>query len=229
MRARQPHRRPVTILSTRLMRPNFTIFDTSPIRMFLPRRVQSTYPKEAAPCGDSVPMCRRRLPPRRSRWPLEGRRTTAHRRHAPPALGRPRRRPRFTESRSPPSASCCCSSWPCPASSCCTGLDHAAAEGRSEGALFAVHLAVFSVYNALITYTLPTGFEAGADFPVLFVVAMALPFILYDRGLPEHYGDRFTVVAVDGEADTPAATGPRRRRVSWSCRSTVAAHRRPTR
>ena len=73
------------------------------------------------------------------------------------------------------------------------GLDHAAARaGPEEGAVFAVHLGVFALYNALITYTLPTWFGSGAAVATLFTVAMALHFMLSDRSLAEHYGTRFS-------------------------------------
>ena len=73
------------------------------------------------------------------------------------------------------------------------GLDHAAARaGHEEGALFAVHLGVFALYNALITYTLPSWFGSGAAVATLFTVAMALHFMLSDRSLAEHYGSLFS-------------------------------------
>lgn len=71
------------------------------------------------------------------------------------------------------------------------GLDHVAERRQSSSAVFAVHLAVFALYNGLITYALPTRFEADVGVAVLFVVAMALHFVLSDRALAEHYGDRF--------------------------------------
>ena len=74
------------------------------------------------------------------------------------------------------------------------GLDHAAARRSGEGGVFAVHLAVYAVYNGVITYALPIQFEAGTAVAVLFVVAMAVHFWLSDRGLAAHYGDRFSSV-----------------------------------
>ena len=73
------------------------------------------------------------------------------------------------------------------------GLDHVAvrAGGDRSAGVFAVHIGTFAVYNALITYTLPTRFEAGVAFSVFFVLAMALHFLLTDRSLAEHYPARF--------------------------------------
>lgn len=74
------------------------------------------------------------------------------------------------------------------------GLDHVAARDDSEGGVFAVHLAVYAAYNGLITYSLPTQFEADPPVAVLFVVAMAVHFVLADRGLARNHGRRFAVV-----------------------------------
>jgi hypothetical protein len=72
------------------------------------------------------------------------------------------------------------------------GLDHWAERAEGGNGVFAVHLGVFAGYNALITYSLPTRFRTGAAGAVLFVVAMAVHFLLTDRGLAEHYRERFT-------------------------------------
>lgn len=80
-----------------------------------------------------------------------------------------------------------------------TGSARSAAEGgraseREDHApqgVYWLHLATFSVYNALITYTLPLRFRTGIWFALLFVVAMALHFVLTDRSLSEHYPQRF--------------------------------------
>lgn len=71
------------------------------------------------------------------------------------------------------------------------GLDHWAERSGGETGVFAVHLGTFAAYNAVITYALPTRFRTGAGGAVLFVVAMAVHFVLSDRGLAEHYGPRF--------------------------------------
>jgi hypothetical protein len=47
------------------------------------------------------------------------------------------------------------------------------------------------IYNAIITYTLPSTYRTGVLYAVLFTVAMALHFVLSDRGLEEHYGALF--------------------------------------
>ncbi len=64
---------------------------------------------------------------------------------------------------------------------------------RSSGGVYALHLASFMVYNVLITYTMPLRLRTGLAFALLFTVAMGLHFVLTDRGLEEHYPDRFTL------------------------------------
>ena len=59
------------------------------------------------------------------------------------------------------------------------------------GPLFALHLGTFAVYNALILYTMPLRLRTGVDFALMFAAAMALHFVLTDRGLSEHYPRRF--------------------------------------
>lgn len=71
------------------------------------------------------------------------------------------------------------------------GLDHLAERSEGDRGVFAVHLGAFAAYNAVITYALPTRFRTGAGGAVLFVVAMAVHFVLSDRALAEHYGERF--------------------------------------
>jgi zinc transporter ZupT len=56
---------------------------------------------------------------------------------------------------------------------------------------FWVHLGAFGLYNAVITYTLPSTYRAGVAYAVMFTVAMGLHFVLTDRGLEEHYGPLF--------------------------------------
>lgn len=65
-----------------------------------------------------------------------------------------------------------------------------AAPARSA-AVFRLHLGSFLVYNALITYTMPLRLRTGVAFALLFTVAMALHFVLTDRGLEEHYPRQF--------------------------------------
>ena len=66
-------------------------------------------------------------------------------------------------------------------------------DGRDapNDAVFAVHLGSYCVYNAIIAYTLPLNWRTSVPFAVLFTIAMGLHFVLSDRGLEEHYGDRF--------------------------------------
>lgn len=71
------------------------------------------------------------------------------------------------------------------------GLDHLAARAGDTPGVFAVHLGAYAAYNVLITYSLPTQFEAGSAVAVAFCVAMGVHFFLSDRALAEHHGERF--------------------------------------
>lgn len=75
------------------------------------------------------------------------------------------------------------------------GLERVAAraDARSGGSrgTFSVHLGAFALYNALITYSLPLRVRTGIEFAVMFAIAMGLHFVVTDRGLSDHYGDRF--------------------------------------
>ena len=75
------------------------------------------------------------------------------------------------------------------------GLERLASRRRQPAAqtrnVFRVHLASFAVYNGIIAYTLPLDWRTSVPFAVLFTIAMGLHFVLTDRGLEEHYGDRF--------------------------------------
>lgn len=77
------------------------------------------------------------------------------------------------------------------------GLERLAQHSAGEGAgdppagVFRLHLGSFVVYNGLITYTMPLRLRTGVVFGLLFAVAMALHFVLTDRGLEEHYRRRF--------------------------------------
>ncbi|HWG93255.1 MAG TPA: hypothetical protein VNU66_03380 [Mycobacteriales bacterium] len=64
-------------------------------------------------------------------------------------------------------------------------------DGRPPAGVFRLHLASFALYNAVIGYTLPLDWRASTAFAVLFTVAIGLHFVLSDRGLEEHYGERF--------------------------------------
>jgi hypothetical protein len=74
------------------------------------------------------------------------------------------------------------------------GLDHLAIRADGEAGAFAVHLGVYTLYNAVITYSLPTQFRADVPVTVLFVVAMAVHFLVADRSLARHHGRRFATV-----------------------------------
>ena len=63
--------------------------------------------------------------------------------------------------------------------------------GSGSARMFWLHLGAFMVYNAIIAYTLPLTYRTSIAFAVLFTIAMALHFVLTDRGLEEHYGKRF--------------------------------------
>lgn len=68
-----------------------------------------------------------------------------------------------------------------------------AGPGRAPSAgVYWLHLGSFVVYNALITYTMALRVRTGILFALLFTVAMGLHFVLTDRGLEEHYPQRFT-------------------------------------
>ncbi|MUK03070.1 hypothetical protein GM708_14750 [Vibrio cholerae] len=62
----------------------------------------------------------------------------------------------------------------------------------SSAGVYWLHLGSFVVYNALITYTMALRIRTGVLFAILFTVAMGLHFVLTDRGLEEHYPQRFT-------------------------------------
>ena len=76
------------------------------------------------------------------------------------------------------------------------GLERLAQRSRANhgmpgAGLFRLHLGSFLIYNGLITYTMPLRLRTGVTFGLLFAVAMALHFVLTDRGLEEHYPSRF--------------------------------------
>lgn len=76
------------------------------------------------------------------------------------------------------------------------GLERAArGRGRppedAPAGVYWLHLGSFTVYNALITYTLALRVRTGLFFALLFTLAMGLHFVLIDRGLEENYPRRF--------------------------------------
>jgi uncharacterized membrane protein YidH (DUF202 family) len=77
------------------------------------------------------------------------------------------------------------------------GLERLARHGRRGAAgepparVYWLHLVAFAVYNMVITYTMTLRVQTGLLFAALFTVAMGLHFVLTDRGLEEHYPQRF--------------------------------------
>ena len=74
------------------------------------------------------------------------------------------------------------------------GLERLAQQHRQRepsAGVYQLHLGAFSLYNALITYTMALRLRTGLVFALLFTVAMGLHFVLTDRGLEEHYPRRF--------------------------------------
>jgi hypothetical protein len=77
------------------------------------------------------------------------------------------------------------------------GLDKLAksAHGRSSpGAVFWVHMAAFSLYNALIGYLLLNRPEADTTALASYTIAMALHFIVTDFALVEAHAHRYCAV-----------------------------------
>ena len=64
-------------------------------------------------------------------------------------------------------------------------------DGEAGAGVFRLHLGSFVIYNGLITYTMALRLRTGVVFALLFAAAMALHFVLTDRGLEEHYPKRF--------------------------------------
>jgi len=56
---------------------------------------------------------------------------------------------------------------------------------------FYLHLAIFAIYNGLITYTLPLRVEAGLAFSLVFTLAIGLHFVIGDRSFEEHWKNNF--------------------------------------
>lgn len=76
------------------------------------------------------------------------------------------------------------------------GLDRLATNRRSRksadsAGVYWLHIGAFSIYNALITYTMTLRLETGVMFAILFSIAMGLHFVLTDRHLEAHYPHRF--------------------------------------
>jgi hypothetical protein len=65
------------------------------------------------------------------------------------------------------------------------------AAGGGSDLVFRVHLGAYALHGALIAYTMPLRVRTGAEFAVLFTIAIGLHFVLTDRGMSEHYPRRF--------------------------------------
>lgn len=66
-------------------------------------------------------------------------------------------------------------------------------EATSMG-VFWLHVASFAVYNALVGYLLVHREEPGVASLAFFTVALALHFLVNDRGLAEHHGDAYRAI-----------------------------------
>lgn len=66
-----------------------------------------------------------------------------------------------------------------------------AGETARSPAVFRLHLATYVVYNGIITYSMPLRYRISVAFAVLFTGAMGLHFVITDRGLREHWPERF--------------------------------------
>ncbi|RJX30560.1 MAG: hypothetical protein C4525_12590 [Desulfarculus sp.] len=73
-------------------------------------------------------------------------------------------------------------------------------EPRAALRVYYLHLGMYGLYNFLITYTMPLRVQTGVFYAAIFSAAMALHFILSDRGLNRHFrahfdlGGRLTLV-----------------------------------
>ena len=78
------------------------------------------------------------------------------------------------------------------------GLELLAARAKAKGPeasanVYYLHLFMYCLYNILITYTMPLRVQTGLGYAVIFTVAMALHFILTDRGFNRHFHARFSL------------------------------------
>lgn len=64
-------------------------------------------------------------------------------------------------------------------------------EGHSDGLVYGLHLAMFCVYNFLITYTMSLRAISSITATILFTLAMALHFVLTDRKFCRFYQVQF--------------------------------------
>lgn len=63
--------------------------------------------------------------------------------------------------------------------------------GKEHHPLFALHVAGYAAYCALISYLLHERAEEGLVILALYTVAMALHFLIVDHALVEHHGERY--------------------------------------
>jgi hypothetical protein len=64
-------------------------------------------------------------------------------------------------------------------------------EGHNDGLVYGLHLAMFCLYNFLITYTMSLRALSSITATILFTVAMALHFVLTDRKFCRLYKVKF--------------------------------------
>lgn len=64
-------------------------------------------------------------------------------------------------------------------------------EKNNDGFVYGLHLAMFCLYNFLITYTMSLRAATSITATVLFTVAMALHFVLTDRKFSRFYREQF--------------------------------------
>ena len=65
------------------------------------------------------------------------------------------------------------------------------AKGHNDGRIYGLHLAMFCLYNFLITYTMSLRALASITATVLFTFAMSLHFVLTDRKFSRFYKVQF--------------------------------------
>ncbi len=64
---------------------------------------------------------------------------------------------------------------------------HQAKSARSRSDNYYVHLAMFSLYNFLISYTMPLRVQTSLFFSVIFTLTMGLHFVLVDRRFNQYF------------------------------------------
>lgn len=74
------------------------------------------------------------------------------------------------------------------------GLEHLAARSAQRGnslAAYRLHLALYGLHNALITYTMPLRVQTGIVYALVFTAAMGLNFSLHDRHFNQSFPRQF--------------------------------------